>query len=352
MRYSELIEKLSIIDIKNIMQELGSDCRKINDNNYAFKTICHGGHKHKLIYFLNDNVFYCFTECNKAFNIIDLVSRVKKISATEAYYWICSKVGINTGFLILQEGFEEDETDISFIYKFLKKNQQQVQLIYRDESILDNFNRFFHKSWLDDNISKMAMYKFNIRYHIYDNQIVIPHYDIDGNLLGIRVRNLNEKEVEKGKKYMPITYRKVLYNYPTSMNLYGLWINKENIKKYKKVIIFESEKAVLQHYSYYPDKSIAVAISGSFLHDYQIDLLKKLGVETIILGLDKEFEELMSDEDLKNRVKIRKKFYDRLKMYFNFELIYDKMNLLNFKDAPTDRGVEIFEKLMKNRIIF
>ena len=36
--------------------------------------------------------------------------------------------------------------------------------------------------------------------------------------------------------------------------------------------------------------------------------------------------------------------------YSHFSFIYDKEDLLNLKDSPTDRGQEIFEKLLQGRI--
>ena len=48
------------------------------------------------------------------------------------------------------------------------------------------------------------MDKYNILYSISQEKIVIPHYDINNNLIGIRGRALNEWEIENVGKYMPI----------------------------------------------------------------------------------------------------------------------------------------------------
>lgn len=48
------------------------------------------------------------------------------------------------------------------------------------------------------------MDKYNILYSISQEKIVIPHYDINNNLVGIRGRALNEWEIENVGKYMPI----------------------------------------------------------------------------------------------------------------------------------------------------
>ena len=46
----------------------------------------------------------------------------------------------------------------------------------------------------------------DIRYNPNTNQAVIPVRDIQGQLIGVRVRNFEESAVEKGYKYMPLMY--------------------------------------------------------------------------------------------------------------------------------------------------
>lgn len=83
---------------------------------------------------------------------------------------------------------------------------------------------------------------YNIRYSILQNKIIIPHYDVDNNLIGIRGRALNEEDLVYGK-YMPIQIENKIYSHPLMFNLYGLNIVKNNIKRLKTAIIAESEKA-------------------------------------------------------------------------------------------------------------
>lgn len=356
MRIKDIYEQMSKQDVINIMSELGATHKDMsNSDNIAFKTICHeGGNSHKLIYFHKTKSFYCFTGCCCSYTLISLISNVLGYDKNRAFYWLCEKLNINVGFEILA-GFQQQHSDISFIYKFDDDEYQektQGPLKEYNEKVLDNFYHMYHKSWIEEHISIEVMKQFGIRYDIYYNRIIIPHYDINNRLIGIKVRNLQQKYIDAGRKYIPLTYNKKFYNYPTSLNLYGIHLNKNAIKKYKKVIIFESEKAVLQHKSFYGDDSIAVAISGSAISSYQINLLKNLGVETVILALDKEFSIVEDEEDWFYRKKIHKGFIKKMKLFFKMELIWDLNNDLEKKMAPTDKGKEIFEKLFRKRIIF
>ena len=75
------------------------------------------------------------------------------------------------------------------------------------------------------------MEKFNIRYSISQNKIIIPHYNINGKLIGIRGRALNQEEIEAGCKYMPVKIEGKFYAHPLSLNLYGLDRNRQDILK-------------------------------------------------------------------------------------------------------------------------
>ena len=345
MSPKEIIEMLTDEDVINIFSELTSQQPKKHKSGLIFLTdICHGGDSFKLYYYSKSKTFHCFSGCNKNYSVFDLVKKALNCEFPQAFHYVCSKLGISVSSF--QTGFQERKVDNSFINRFKKQQKQVIEIEKRDPKILDSFFNMCHQSWIDDYISIETMFKFNIKFDIERYRIIIPHYDINNDLIGIRCRNLKPELVEQGKKYMPIVVNEVMYNYPTSMNLYGINMNKENIKKYKKVIILESEKGVLQHGTFY-DNSIAVAISGSSLHSYQIEMLRNLGVEEVILGLDKEFTNEIEEEEYKER--IRRSFVHQLAPYFNVSIIWDTENKLEHKMSPTDKGKETFEELYKNR---
>ena len=63
------------------------------------------------------------------------------------------------------------------------------------------------------------MDKFQIKFLLSQNKIVIPHFDINGRLVGIRGRALEKKEIEESGKYRPIQIGSVLYAHPLQFNL-------------------------------------------------------------------------------------------------------------------------------------
>lgn len=206
------------------------------------------------------------------------------------------------------------------------------------------------KEWVNENISEDALRKFNIRFDVKGNRMIIPHMNQDDMCVGIRVRNFNAKDIERGK-YMPLFYGDNCYSHPLSSNLYGLNISKENIKKYKKCVVFEGEKSPMKYESLYPGKNISVSICGSSLSNTQKKMLLDLGVQEIVLALDRQYENEDTEEgrDWKNKII---KNLKGLKDYCKVSYIWDndKDRLLDYKDSPIDKGRKVFETLLRNRI--
>lgn len=79
----------------------------------------------------------------------------------------------------------------------------------------------------------LSITNHNICYNPSSQAIVIPHYDENGFLIGIRERTLI-KENEIYGKYRPTYLNKQMYNHPLGFSLYNLNNSKNNIKILKK----------------------------------------------------------------------------------------------------------------------
>ena len=141
-----------------------------------------------------------------------------------------------------------------------------------------------------------------------------------------------------------------MYNHPLGFNLYNLNNSQNNIRDIKKAIIFEGEKSCLLYASYFGlDNDISVAVCGSSLGNYQMNLLISLNVEEVIIAFDKQFQEIGDSEWVrwtKKLNEINKKYGKAVQISF----IFDKWNLLDYKDSPIDKGKEIFLDLFRKRV--
>lgn len=180
---------------------------------------------------------------------------------------------------------------------------------------------------------------------------MIPHYDINNRLIGIRGRSLIQEESEKYGKYRPLRIGDSLYNHPLSMNLYNINNAKDNIKVLKKAIVLESEKGCLHYQSCFGfENDISVACCGSSLSAYQVQLLQKAGAQEIVLAFDRDFEEIADEkfQQIKKRLlNIRDKYHNDI----DISIMFDKKKITKLKNSPIDEGAEKFLKLFNERIM-
>lgn len=274
-------------------------------------------------------------------SLFDLIMHVKKCSFKEAFNFLSKFINSYNrpivGFGVSHKSVELKEIDIPKIEEI---NKPFLYNMYSKKEI---------KKWVEEGISYEVQQKFKIRYDKINNRAIIPHFNIDNECVGIRVRNFNEIELSKGKpKYIPLWYDNKCYSHKLGSNLYGLNISKDNIKKYKKCVVFESEKSVMKYESMYPNNNISVAICGSSFSNIHKKILLDLGVEEIVLALDKEFNEYGDSESLEYEKKLIKQM-NGLEGLCICGYIIDKKGVLDKKDSPIDKGKEIFEILIKTR---
>ena len=338
--------------IINLVQALGADRYIEKSDLIIFPTICHNEDvsdaSMKLYYYKNDYRFHCYTECSDTFNIYELINRVFSLKQSEVSFsqileWLTNQLSLDGDGYILEE-----DKYISHRQKYIKKIRT-TDIPHYSPELINIFTKIYPTEWIQEGISEKSMDKFNIRYSINQNKIIIPHYDIDGNLIGIRGRALNQFDIDNFGKYMPVKIEDKLYAHPLSQNLYGLNFSKDYIKEKRIAYLFEGEKSALLYDTYYP-QNLSSAVCGSNFNKVQLDLLlKNCHPYEIVICFDKEYDTAGGrDGDLyfNKLMNIAKKY----SQYVNISFVFDRDNLLDKKDSPIDKGKEIFEQLVKNRV--
>lgn len=348
-----LIKKMNSSDIIRLMEKLGvpESMIKYGNSSLIFPTICHNemsnDPSHKLYYYEATKRFYCYTNC-KSMSVFDFIIKVYqtrgyKIEFREAYNILDEIVSkrIKNGFAILSnpKPLVPDKID---------KNWEEQLPVY-NHHILECFTQQprFLDVWMSEGIDYDVLVEFGVRFDMVRNRIVFPILDRNGRLVGIRVRNFNQDDIDSGRKYMPLWHNEELYNCPKMMVVYGYYQNKAVIKKLKEVIVFEAEKSVLKYGSCFTQNK-SVAVGGSSFSQYHSIILKDAGVTKIVLAFDNDYSE---DGDkyygLKKMIKEAKKIQG---MGFEVEIIYDwEQEYLGNKDAPIDLGRTVYSKLYRER---
>ena len=349
-----LLEKITNEDIVQIVEALGGDYHEEvfeggDVTTIKFPTVCHHGDSKKLYYYTDSKLFHCYTGCQESFNIFGLVMKSLNEGFYESLMWVSNLLGYSThskkiGFFDVKK---INDWDILDKYFKLTEEKEVVSLKKFNKEILGVFASGYYKGWLEEHIEAPTMEKYDISVDITRSRIVIPHFNEFGDLIGIRGRALIKEDAESGAKYLPLKIEKIDYRHQTKHNLFGLNHNKDAIKRIKKVMIVEAEKSTMQCDSYYGENSFTLGVSGSSVSNYQRDKIVELGVNEVIIALDKpEQTDSKIDAFNKNVLRIADKFINYCTVY----VIVDDKNLTLEKDSPTDKGKEILEELMKNKV--
>nr|DAM86729.1 MAG TPA: DNA primase [Caudoviricetes sp.] len=345
-------------DIVQLVSKFGIPETSIRyyNNQLIMPTGCHneiiGTAKHKLYYYEDSKKFHCYTCCG-SMNPFEFVVQAYR---TRGIKYSLSNAAIIIERIIqerLRDGFAV-VTPPSNVKKEIEEDWHKSLTEY-NPSIMNCFsrNKKYLKVWEKEGISFDAMDKFGIKFDMIRNRMVIPIYDDKGVFVGAKVRNFNQEDIENGRKYMPLIHNNEIYTYDKGKILYGLNFNKKNIKNAKRAIIFESEKSTILYESLYVGNK-AVSIGGSNISIYQAELLKQYKVETVVLALDNDYSLLPNENGEYD------KYFGLYKMLkeankldakgFNVEIVYDwEQSFLENKDAPIDKGREIWNKLYRNR---
>ena len=345
MDYEKIVESLDESKVKQLLDKLDIPWQD-KGGHLICKTACHNvdldDASWKLYYYKNNKIFFCYSSC-QGMSIFKFLRNYYETRQIE-YDWYqdiyevvrdCSNLKVD-GFVVEK-------------YKSLRDRygaqRKEKTLPEYPTHVLDCFVHSYPQEWLDDGITKETMDRFDISYSISQNKIIIPHYDLLGRLVGIRGRALNEWEVENIGKYAPIQIEGVWYKHPLSMNLYGLNKTFMDVRRNGICYLFESEKSVLQMNGF-SMPNCSAAVCGSNFNKYQLNILMKFCAPSeIVICFDKE-EKPGEDKYFNKLYDICKKY----SQYAQFSFIYDREGLLGMKDSPTDRGEEVFKKLLEKRV--
>ena len=339
-------------DIKKIMALYKAYPVSENDEVIIFPTICHNLNPEdaspKLYYYKNSKMFYCFTQCSKSFDIFEFLITREHLRGIENFNFIDALYNVIEILDIKENFFEQEEEKNIYQSKrnYLTRKNNNIPYCTYEKNIMNFFDFYLPYEWAKDGLTLEELKKFNVRYYSSENQMIIPHYSINEDLVGIRIRAFNEEDIAKGK-YRPLKLENKIYSHPLSQFCYGLWNNKDNIQKTQKAVIVEGEKSVLlgEQLEY----NNLIASCGSNISKVQIQQLINCGAKEIIIAFDKEYKD--------NKDKKNEKYYNKLyslaykyRLYCNMSFIFDFNNILKEKQSPIDNSIEEFNFLMEKRI--
>lgn len=353
----KLKKALTLSHYDTILRELGIPIFSKSNTEWR----CWSGEKNRnpldgspaLVFFPDTKIFIGYTS-SRSYDAISLVqTRLNLLGQTcsflDACNWILEKTALDPT-KITKPLTNTHVYDWSELERFVRVRKYGNQLPEYNRNIIDTLPPLYPQAWIDEGISKETMAKYQIRYYERCNQTVIPCFDSEARLIGVRVRNWDKDRVEQAK-YMPlITLDGQCYKFNTNQMFYGINYNKPEIERIGKVIIVESEKAVMKLDTYMGRHNIALGMYGSNLGIQRRNQLIKMGVNTVSYVVDNDF--IGQDDEFFEQW--REKIQHFIKLWDGFcriEIVWDNLGLLGPKENATDSTKEVWEQLWENREI-
>lgn len=303
----------------------------------GYWTACNpDGDNKRAIILYNDEMLICLNKTrqmvngNRTTDIIDLVSFICKLPFPKALNKICEEIGLD-----YYHNFDDDIPESFKVLDLIENmssgiiEEKEKPLKPISEKILTYYCNYVNQIFADDYIDYETQKEFEIGYDQETNRYTIPIRSEVGDLVGVKGRYYERNVPDGENKY---TY---LEPCPKSRILYGLYKTLPYIQQKNQVFLFESEKAVLQCWSY--GYQNCVASGGKELSQHQIDMLVRLGTN-IVIAFDKDVQK----DELEC---IAERFPEGVPVY----CIYDKNSILEQKESPSDNPIK-WNQLVKNNI--
>lgn len=268
--------------------------------------------------------FYCFSS-GIGGNVYTFVKHYNKCTSKEAVEILKSYAGYDGKDFAPRQKLSLEMTCKKYKPKTTRKREGTNKIF--PDNYMEKYEKRNDKLkvWEDEGISKESLEKFQVYYDNFSNRLVYPIRNIRGEIVNIGGRTLDPEWKSKGlRKY---TY---FSGWGEMDVIYGLYENMDYILKEREIIIFEGAKSVLLANSWGIKNT--GAILTSHLNPSQTKILARLGVRAVF-ALDKDVS-VRADHNI-----------NRLRNYINVNYLWDKYNLLDDKDAPVDKGLEVFKKL-------
>jgi DNA primase len=253
-----------------------------------------------------------------------------KADLHEAKKFICETLGWTE---YLKGGEYKTKKDYVAPLKAILKNKNRQREIIPNpilpEEVLEEYLPYPSYDWIQEGISFKTQKMYGIGFCLESKRITIPMRNRFGQLVGVKGRIM--KDEDDDRKYL------YLHRYNNRYEWFNFHFAHPYILMEKKVYIFEAEKSPMKSFELGIFNTLG--IGASEISPEQAQIIKSLGLDIeIVLCYDKG---ITLDEIRKNA-----ELFEGRKVY----AIYDTDNLLEDKDSPIDKGLDIWNKLEKDYV--
>jgi DNA primase len=342
-------------DIERIEKVLESTgCHRIWRAGDEIRSAPPNGSNHTAVSVNIDTLFCRYYREGETFrgDIFQLIGLFRNEGFKESFRFVKSLFGLSGKFV------KDNRVDPLAGFKSIRKQHRTITNINEIEvpkfgrEALSEFVMLPHIKFFYEGITTQTQEVFNIGYDPHDDRIVIPHYAYDdiNAIVGITGRTLRSNiEIEEFKIPKYFNYIK---GYKKMYNLYGFSHSLPFIISNGMIVIFEAEKSVMKHWSMTRNEGFSASVGGHEISDVQVQLILQntpADVE-VVIAFDKD---VMTMKDKETGEDVGEQFLidtcNKFSKYRKASYIFDTYNILGEKDSPIDKGVKIFNHLLKYR---
>lgn len=385
---TEFPEKLTEDLYYQLMSDLGAEPQWGSSNGkrvLLLTGLCHhskSGH-HSVVFDcsnVGEQKVTCFSECSGTFYWWNYIAKALNLTSYEAKQWVIDWLNgkkVDSKVLDTLDFERQPYTEKPFNPVPLEKVPGIAPEIISD--LYSHFETSIEildecRWHTEDKIDSEILSLYDVAIYPDHDTIILPHHNIDGEIVGLYERNFNILRSEAKKKYPDMPYKLLLeyprakyvplvkegkyklkpdekgktsWSFPNARNLYGLHLAKDRIAETGTAIIFEGAKSVMLARQYGYEMAVASHTFGA--NENHIAMLIAAGAVNIYLAFDKQYDDNNPNEkEYMLYDKKTKELADRVKDYVNVYRIRDWDGDLKYKDSPIDEGEKIFDKLFDN----
>lgn len=272
------------------------------------------------------NIWHCFG-CNSGNDIIDFLRKYHNISFNRAVKKLCEDLGAE---------LKETPSIIRQMKKYNRpESEKSIGHTYLIDGAMDEFPEDHHiKEWMEEGISYKVLCEHDVRYDSRKTQIVFPVFDEqeERKIIAIKSRTLCADWKEHGMPKYTLLGKMGKKDF-----MYWWKPNEKSIISSSECIIVEAEKSQMKLESYGINN--VVAVGSHALSEFNERQILSAGIKNVVFGYDKDvtLEEIIRQTSI-------------LRHYTNCWYIKDVDGLIGAKDAPIDKGIEVWNRLYSNKI--
>ncbi len=259
----------------------------------------HDDHTPSMSISFEKQIYKCFV-CGASGNVFTFVKDYENVSFNEAVQIVGKMVGINYDNVHKNTPVKnKKEYEImNFVCKYYQNNLKTslgnkalkyLKERHIDEKTIDKFKigislpsknnltMILNKKGLDISyLDNLGLSTKSTSYDYFQNRIMFPLCDEDGQVIGFSARIYNNEANQP--KYLNTKETSI---FKKGEFLYNYNVAKKEVKKSRKLIIVEGQMDVIRLCA--NDVNYCVALSGTALTNYQVNMIKKLRVPVYLM---------------------------------------------------------------------